>query len=115
MKKIVETKKNKRSKAVKKVTKYVSDESFFNLFKEIEDFEDNSDVSEEDIAGMLGDDLEIGFEIRDEVVPYAFLWFLGVRTHGDDSDDEEEPKEGVAKASASVTAAGEQPADCKQQ
>lgn len=115
MKKIVETKKNKRSKAVKKVTKLVSDESFFNLFKEVEDFDDSE--SDEEIYGMLGDDLEIGFEIKDEIVPYAFMWFLGVRTHeeSDDSSDDEEPKEGISKTSAVVNASGSEQANCKQQ
>lgn len=113
MKKIVETQKNKRSKAVKKVTKFVKDESFFNFFKDEEECEE-SDCSEEDMCCMQGEDLEIGFEIRDEVVPYAFLWFLGVRTHSE-LDDEEEPKEGHAKASAQMDASGGNSANCKQQ
>jgi hypothetical protein len=89
MKKVVETKKNKRSKAVKKVTKYVSDDSFFNLFKEIEDYDD-SEYSEEDIAGMLGDDLELGLELRDEVVNYAFLLFTGARDLAEEVEEDEE-------------------------
>lgn len=112
----LKTKKKKKGKPVRIITKLVPCESFFNLFKSSEDVEG----SESEEEGFDDDDIEICLEIKDEIIPYAFLWYTKARKHhGSDSDSEEEEndaKESIrAMAAAKPNAAGTDPADCKNQ
>ena len=89
--------KKKKGKGKKKVTVTVKCESFFNFFETIEPSKDsvakpNDDSEEEDENPemvQLEDDFDLGTTIRDNLVPLALEYYLGVIEQADgDSDDD---------------------------
>ena len=98
--KTVKKKKSRKGKTVM-TTKVVDNPSFFGFFKTSVRTEDLEEGGEEGDDGepaslqMLEEDEELGTEIRYEIIPYALLYFLKVRTdpESSDSSSEEEPAE----------------------
>mmetsp|Transcript_21861 Transcript_21861/g.39862 ORF Transcript_21861/g.39862 Transcript_21861/m.39862 type:complete len:339 (+) Transcript_21861:1727-2743(+) len=115
----LKTKKKKKGKPVRHIIKLVPRESFFNLFKSSEDIADSG--SDEDEDNFDDDDIEICLEIKDEIIPYAFLWYTKARSHEHehdnccDSEEEADAKESIKAMAAKPSAAGTNPADCKNQ
>ncbi|CAG9312807.1 unnamed protein product [Blepharisma stoltei] len=111
--KIKKTKKKGKKGKVNNVTKVVDNPSFFMFFKS-HDGDEEIDEEESDEEGFmndpLGEDYELGMEIRDEIIPNAALFYLNVRHEEDKSDDEE----GHAHA-AKIDASGADKPECKQQ
>ncbi len=127
--------KKKKGKGKKKVNVTVKCESFFNFFETIEPSQDSvakpNDDSEEDEENpemvQLEDDFDLGTTIRDDLVPLALEYYLGVIEQGDgdsddedmeddDSDEDEKPKpkpakKGGAKNEEAKPAEGKQ--ECK--
>lgn len=118
--------KKKKGKGKKKVNVTVKCESFFNLFETVEASKlkkpmpgDDSEEEEDPEAEQLEDDMELGTAIRDDLIPLALEYYLGVieQHHDDDednddedSDEDEMPKPKKAKkpsAGASAAATGE--------
>jgi len=109
-------KKQKKKKKGKKVTVESECESFFNIFKtltqpdekEVETKkpagdEDDEEDMEEEIQEKLADDLEVAEMIKEDVIPLALEYYLGViekeapedeeaEMGSGDDDDEEKPK-----------------------
>jgi len=90
--------KNKKSGTKKTVTKTVTVPSFFSFFKSYdmdnikkkEDVEENED--EEDEMGedeIIEEEYELGLFIKEELIPYAIEYYLGVINDGDDYSDGE--------------------------
>lgn len=111
--------KKKKGKGKKKVNVTVKCDSFFNFFETIEPSKDavahkgESDEDDEDPEMVqLEDDLDLGTTIRDDLVPLALEYYLGVieqpdgdsdddgEDMGDDSDEDEKPKPKGKKAAA---------------
>lgn len=118
--------KKKKKKKGKKVTVEVKCESFFNIFTTLDpDAEnadgkepqekddkkdkkkkggddDDEDDEEDDMETKLGDAVEVGDQIKDDLVPLALEYYLGVieiedadmddDDEGDDDSDEDKPK-----------------------
>lgn len=111
--------KEKKKKKVKQpgggkktVTKTVKCESFFNFFETIEAKDENKkgdgeDSAEEDIGEMMDQDFEMGNEFKDDLIPLALEYYLGVIEKADpedgsdddddDSDEDEKPKKKKGK------------------
>lgn len=68
--------KQKSRGAVRTVTKTVQVDSFFNFFNPPRIPEDASDV-DEDTQALLTSDYEIGYYIRERIVPKAVLYYTG--------------------------------------
>ena len=92
-------KKQKKKRKGKKVTVEVKADSFFNIFDEIDSSkqetkkpsdEDEEDDAEEEMQMKLQTDLDNADQIRDDLVPLALEYYLGVieKEDQDDSDDE---------------------------
>jgi nucleosome assembly protein 1-like 1 len=107
----------------------VKADSFFNFFESIdvskpEDAVKKADSDDEEEgdekAEQMDEDFELGNTIKDDLVPLALEYYLGVVEQGEDSDDEDEegdsddndelPKKkkgsAGAKSSAQGTASG---------
>jgi hypothetical protein len=136
---VTKTKKKKgKGKNKKNVT--VKCDSFFNFFESIDvsKAEDEcsvkkADSDEEDEgdekAEQMDMDFELGNTIKDDLVPLALEYYLGVVEQGedsdddmdDDSDDDDEKPKSKKKGSSQASLAGAQGApgqnkeDCKQQ
>jgi len=99
-------KKIKKGKETKIITKVTECDSFFNFFKnydnqnsckktkEEEDNEEDEEHEHDD--NILEDELELGNQIRDEIIPYSIEYYLGI-AGGDEMDcdmeDEEEEED----------------------
>jgi nucleosome assembly protein 1-like 1 len=98
-------KKQKKKKKGKKVTVEVKQDSFFNFFKSIDPENSKKDENEgdddeedhEDEQGQLQDDLDTADQIKEDLIPLALEYYLGVieeegadsEGEDDDGDDEE--------------------------
>ena len=120
--------KKKKGKGKNKKTVTVKADSFFNFFESIdvskpEDAVKQADSDEEDEgnekAEQMDEDFELGNTIKDDLVPLALEYYLGVVEQGEDSDEDgdsdsddndEAPKKKKAasgsKSSAQGSAAG---------
>jgi len=129
--------KKKKGKGKKKTTVTVKCESFFNFFetteeveKEDDDKDDEDDEEDEndDPNSQLQMQLQLGTTIRDDLVPLALEYYLGVIEQesddedGDDDDDDDEdieemkPKKGKKPAAGGADApSGDKKEECKQQ
>jgi len=133
-KQVTKKQKNKKTGNVRTVTKEETVPSFFNLFNSIvapaEDKELNEE--EEQLQNDILDQVDIGYSLIEEAVPFSLEYFLGVRKddlygdedddfedEDDDEDDEEEAKPKgkkggkVGGGAAAAGAGGKQ--ECKQQ
>ena len=124
--------KKKKKKKGKKVNVTVKCRSFFNFFKDRDpnstDDADDDDEEEDD----MDDQQEIGDQIRDDLVPLALEYYLGVieiddddsdddsdgdKKDGDGSDDDEDgakKKKKKKKAAGPKLPEGADPKECKQ-
>lgn len=127
--------KKKKGKGKKKVNVVVKCDSFFNFFntveqenKEEEDEAEDDDSQAEDSPNMLlQKDLELGSSLRDDLVPLALEFYLGVvpqesddddddmEGEGDSDDDEPPKKKKAPKADAAQGKDGKKQEECKQQ
>ena len=109
-------------------------ESFFNFFETVEAAElgankqgDSEDDDEENIGEQMDHDFDMGNSIKDDIVPLALEYYLGViekeeeddgDDDSDDSDEAEKPKKGK-KSKGGPAGAGGPPGkggeECKQQ
>jgi len=80
---------NKGSKSPKKViTKEVEENSFFDFFSPPEVPEDPSEEMEDEDRGVLAVDFDVGFSIKEKIIPRAVLYFTGeALEEGDDYED----------------------------
>lgn len=139
-------KKKKKIKAggkKKTVTKEVKCDSFFNFFETVElkekvkvgkdDKGSDDEESEDDIGEKMDEDFEFGNEFKDDLIPLALEYYLGVieQESGDeddsdedggdgdkDSDEDEKPKKKGkkgGKGGAAGGAPGGKQEECKQQ
>ena len=101
IKTIEKTQKNKKTGQKRLVKKEVEEESFFNFFKnsgppgadKIEDEEDEEKAEEK-----LQLDVDMGFIIKDDMIPYGLEYYLGVvRDNPDDDDEMDEEDEEESK------------------
>lgn len=103
-------KKTKKKKGKKKVNVTVKCDSFFNFFNDIdpetskkedgeknkegddkdEDFEDVEDGADDDVQDKLQEELEIADQFKDDLVPLALEYYLGVVDADDDEEDDED-------------------------
>ena len=110
-------KKVKSGGKTKTVTTTVKAESFFNFFETVEAAEgpkkpqagadDDSDDEENKIGQQMDHDFDMGNDIKDDLIPLALEYYLGViekeeegdddDDDGDDSDDDPKPKKGGKK------------------
>ena len=110
--------KKKKKKKGKKVNVEVKVDSFFNIFKSLDgqaepkegetagkekkDGEDDDEDGDDEMETQLQDAVEIGDQIKDDLVPLALEYYLGVieleeadmdeDDSGDDDDDGEDKK-----------------------
>jgi len=126
-------KKQKKKKKNKKVTVETECESFFNLFKTLKrDDEDkpsadNEDDDEESPENDIEWNLDLSNMIKDDIIPLALEYYLGVIEAEDDDGDEDfedadsdgEPKKDSKKKGGKggqpKLPPGAKPEDCKQQ
>lgn len=109
-------KKTKKKRKGKKVTVEVKADSFFNLFNDIDpdtqekkekkeggDEDEEGDEDEDEVTQKLQDELDVADQFKDDLVPLALEYYLGVieiedpeddddGSGGDDSDDDDKPK-----------------------
>lgn len=105
-------KKKKKSKSggkTKTVTKSVKCDSFFNFFETVEaadlgaekpPADDDEDDEENKIGEQMDHDFDMGNDIKDDIIPLALEYYLGViakdeeddDSEGDDDDSDEAPK-----------------------
>lgn len=90
--------KNKKTGQSRVVERVEKDKSFFNFFT-------NQDVREEHLEGLddeeadevenqMQEDLDVGFALENELVPFSLEYFLGVNDkEGDDMDMDDEDDE----------------------
>ena len=87
----------------KTVTKEVKCDSFFNFFETVELDEkdkkgkkdDDSENEEDDVGEQMDEDFEFGNEFKDDLIPLALEYYLGViEQESDDEDDSEGDGEG---------------------
>ncbi|GLJ43338.1 hypothetical protein SUGI_0900210 [Cryptomeria japonica] len=77
--KVLRKKPKKGAKDVKPVTKIEKCQSFFNFFDPPK-FPEDDDIDEdaaEEFQNAMEQDFEIGFTIRDKLIPHAVSWFSG--------------------------------------
>ncbi|XP_018907889.1 nucleosome assembly protein 1-like 1 isoform X2 [Bemisia tabaci] len=84
--------KQKSRGAVRTVTKTVQVDSFFNFFNPPRIPEDASDV-DEDTQALLTSDYEIGYYIRERIVPKAVLYYTGEALEDEEYEEEEEEED----------------------
>merc|ERR1712032_1107380 len=81
-------KKGKSGVAPKKITKEVKADSFFNFFTPPAVKEDG-ELENDDDQATLAVDFDVGFAIKEKVIPRAVLYFTG-DIFGDDDEDFED-------------------------
>lgn len=103
----VKKKKGRKGKAVTKLEKC---DSFFNLFinQSLEDI-DEEDIDDDEGPLPAEEIFDMAQEIRDEIVPNAFMFFLNIKP-----EDELEEEDGE-RPQAVVDASGNQQKQCPQQ
>ena len=94
--------KNKRTKQVKTITQRVKVPSFFSSFKHFEKKEgenkDDKNEEDEDDEGeelTIEDEYDLALQFKEEIIPYAIEYYLGIADDEDDlgAEDEEEEVE----------------------
>jgi nucleosome assembly protein 1-like 1 len=95
--------KNKRTKQVKTITQKVKVPSFFSSFKHFEKKEgenkdEKNDDDDEDDEGeelTIEDEYDLALQFKEEIIPYAIEYYLGIADDEDDlgPEDEEEEEE----------------------
>lgn len=133
-------KKVKQGGKAKTVTTTVKCDSFFNFFNSVEAADvnkkaggDDSDESDNEIGEQMDHDFDMGNDIKEDIVPLALEYFLGVIEKEDeeadedadadeDSDEDEKPKKKKNKkggpaggAGAGAPTKGPNGEECKQQ
>lgn len=113
----IEKKKKKiknKKKEVKTVTKVEEVPSFFNFFndcdatlakKEEKKEEDDEDEEEEDELEVIEEEYDLGLFVKEELIPYAIEYYLGIikdeyggdDMYGEDEDDDEDDDEEEVK------------------
>lgn len=99
------TVKNLRSKKANKccpekdVTKEVSADSFFSFFSPPDITDENEDDASDEERAILAMDFDVGFNIKEKIIPRAVLYFTGEALDDDDDefedcDTEEESEDG---------------------
>lgn len=132
----IKKKKSKKGKT-QTIIKTVPNPSFFTFFvtKTDDDHDCDEDEQDEDAEmhlNLMEDDEDLGVEIRDEIIPNAVLFYLGVRQTedemegmhlGEDSDEDEDEEEQKPirkkskgdKGKKTVDASGKGKEECKNQ
>jgi nucleosome assembly protein 1-like 1 len=106
--KLIKKKKGRKGKAVTKLEKC---DSFFNLFiNQSLEADMDEDMDEEEGPLPAEEIFDMAQEIRDEIVPNAFMFFLNIKP-----EDELEDEEGGDRPQAVVDASGNQQKQCPQQ
>ena len=132
-------KKKKVNGKTKTVTETVKCDSFFNFFETVEaanmgepkpegEDDDSEEENKDEIGEQMDHHFDMGNDIKDDIVPLALEYFLGVIEKDeddddedgegdDDSDEEEKPKKKPKKAAMPMGAPGKGPngEECKQQ
>jgi len=72
------------------VTKEEKRESFFNFFKPPKVPEDPKEEIDDVKQALISEDFDIGFSIKEKIVPRAILYFTGEALEDDDDDDFED-------------------------
>ena len=91
--------KNKRTKMVKTITKKESVPSFFSSFRHFEkkegDNKEAKDDEEEDEEEELTieDEYDLALQFKEEIIPYAIEYYLGIAEDEDDLGEDEEEEE----------------------
>ena len=94
--------KNKKTKEIKKVTKRENVASFFSTFKNYEKKDDEKNDNDEDdddsdesdeFESNIEDQYDIGLQFREEIIPYAIEYYLGIVENEDNIEEEEEEEE----------------------
>ena len=92
--------KNKRTNKVKTITKKEKVPSFFSSFKHFEKKEgENKEDKDEEDEDEEGDDLtiedeyDLALQFKEEIIPYAIEYYLGIAGDEDDLGDEDEEDE----------------------
>ena len=92
--------KNKRTKQVKTITKKEKIPSFFSSFKHFEkkdgDNKDEKDEEDEDEEGEelnIEDEYDLALQFKEEIIPYAIEYYLGIADDGEDLPEEDEEDE----------------------
>jgi nucleosome assembly protein 1-like 1 len=133
-KQVTKKQKNKKTGNVRTVTKEETVPSFFNLFNSIVAPAEDKELDEEEseLQNAILDQVDIGYSLIEEAIPFSLEYFLGVRKDeygddedfededDDDEDDEEEAKpKGKKGGKAAIGGAGAAGAggkqECKQQ
>jgi nucleosome assembly protein 1-like 1 len=94
----LKAKKGPKGSPEKKVTKEVKADSFFNFFSPPDVPEGKDGEMPEEDAATLALDFDVGFAIKEKVIPRAVLYFTGEAFEDDDDDfddceDEEEDED----------------------
>jgi nucleosome assembly protein 1-like 1 len=104
--KLTKKKKGRKGKAVTKLEKC---DSFFNLFINQSLEADMDEDLDEDEGPLPAEEIfDMAQEIRDEIVPNAFMFFLDIKPEHEDEEDGDRPQ-------AVVDASGNQQKQCPQQ
>lgn len=95
--------KNKRSGETRHVTKDVEADSFFTFFRSItspseKEMEEMTEEDQDKLAGDMQQDLDMGEELANEIVPNAVSFYLGEIDDDDSEKDEEDDKGAEGKA-----------------
>ena len=106
----------KRGKNKKVGIKVEEIPSFFSFFKNVsEEDENEQDSEEEEMGNLLEDDYELACEFRDEIIPNAVYYYLGIKDDEDDEDDDDAEEGNSKPKSKKVDGSGTEKADCKPQ
>ena len=103
----------KKGKNKKTCTKIEEIPSFFLFFKTVsdEDIGDDDEDEDEEMGDALEDDYETACEFRDELIPNAVYYYLGVMEEEEQEDIESDQK----PKSKKVDGSGTEKAECKPQ
>lgn len=95
--------KNKKTKEIKTVTKKEEVDSFFSSFKDFikkeeneeeKDKDDDSDSDEsKDDDYNIEDEYDLGLQLKEDIIPYAIEYYLGVVEDEEEFEEEEEDEE----------------------
>jgi len=125
-------KKIKRKKKGKKINVEVKQDSFFNFFKDEPEPKDGGEEKEaekkeeaeedDELEDMIDEHQQMAEQIKDDLVPLALEYYLGVIEQDDDDEDfeddeeeEEEPADKKKKKKGKGKAGEVDPKECKQQ
>merc|ERR1712055_1260590 len=72
------------------VTKEGKRESFFNFFKPPKVPEDPKEEIDDVKQALISEDFDVGFSIKEKIVPRAVLYFTGEALEDEDDDDFED-------------------------